>query len=271
MESFMSGQDFRTSPWWDLPIAAIDVETTGLSPQEDRIIEIAIVEMTKGVVSDRYCQLVDPERPIPEDSTRITGIKDSDVEDQPTFKDIGRAVSHRLTDRIILGYNVVFDRGFVENELIRIGETWPKDAILLDPLTLARGLFPDQRGFKLGLIAKRLNIPLEEAHRADHDAEAAGRILYAMRDQLPESLGELLELQSEWARAYAQRSANWRGGGRMADTSLVVEDTSSDQDGAYRLGPAYRYSKDSDRDPVRFIFRRLPTTGAARNAMRKLT
>ena len=90
-----------------------------------------------------------------------------------------------------------------------------------------------------------------------------------MRELLPENLGELLVLQSEWAKAYAQRAASWRGGNRMADTSLVVEDNAPGQAENYRLGPAYRYSRDPDVDPMRFIFRRLPTTGANRQAAPK--
>ena len=67
------------APWWDLPIAALDVETTGLNDDVDTIIEIAVVHMRAGEVEDRFCSLVNPGRPIPEDSTRITGITDDDV------------------------------------------------------------------------------------------------------------------------------------------------------------------------------------------------
>lgn len=250
--------------WWDLPIAAIDVETTGLDATADRIIEIAVVHMRAGVVEERYCSLVNPGRPVGPDSERITGISDADVADAPPFSEIAAEVAQRLQGHGILAYNLGFDRAFVENELRVCELAWPTDAPLIDPLTLARGIFPEQRGFKLGRVAERLGIELVEAHRADHDAAAAGEILYAMRAHLPEGLRDLLELQSEWAQDHARRTANWRGGARKADPSLILRGEAADEDGVYRLGPAYRYSRDGDVDPLRFIFRRLPAGGSSR-------
>ncbi len=251
--------------WWDLPIAAVDVETTGLSAETDRIIEVAIVHMCGGEVQDRYCTLVNPQTPIGPDSTRITGITDADVKNAPTFPKIAKEVAARLKGRAVLAYNLSFDRGFLERALNDSGESWDNDAPQLDPLILARGIFPDRRSFKLGVIARRLNIPLEEAHRADHDAEAAGNVLYAMREHLPVRLQELLELQSEWAIAYARKTAHWRSGPREADANLILGDSEATEDGDYRLGPSYRYNRDADFDPLRFIYRRLSPPGGSRS------
>ncbi len=251
--------------WWDLPIAAVDVETTGLSADDNHIIEVAIVHMCAGEVQDRYCTLVNPKTPIGKDSTRITGITDADVANAPTFPKIAKEVASRLSGRAVLAYNLAFDRGFLERALTAAGESWSDDAPQLDPLILARGIYPERRSFKLGVIARRLNIPLEEAHRADHDAEAAGNILYAMREHLPVRLQELLELQSEWAIAYARKTANWRSGPREADASLILGDTDESDDGDYRLGPSYRYSRDPDFDPLRFIYRRLSPSGGSKS------
>ncbi len=243
--------------WWELPIAAIDVETTGLSADSDKIIEIAVVHMRAGQVEDRYCQLVQPGIPVGPDSQRITGISDADLEGAPVFADIAEEVERRLTGRAILAYNLAFDRGFVAKALRAHGRSWPADSPELDPLVLARGVFPEQRGFKLGMITERLGIPLEEAHRADHDAEAAGRVLYAMRDLLPARTEELLELQSAWVVEQAQATSGWRRP-READAHLVLGDAPGG-DGLFRLGPSYRYGQDADLDPLRFVFRRLRT------------
>ena len=250
--------------WWDQPIVALDVETTGLSAEDDKIIEIALVKMRADQVEDVYCTLVQPGRPVGPDSERITGISDKDLEGAPRFEEIAAEVHSRLEGCAVLAYNLAFDRGFIQKALKENGFAWPETAPMLDPLILARGVFPDQRGYKLGLIAKRVGVSLEEAHRASHDAEAAGRVLYAMVDLLPEKLKELLELQSEWAADFARRTSNWRGGGRAADESLILTEAQASDDGLYRMGPAYRYNRDPDVDPLRFIFRKLPTSGGAR-------
>ncbi len=247
--------------WWDLPIAALDVETTGLDPKNDAIIEIAIVHMRAGEVEESWSSLVHPGRPIGPDAQRITGITDADVADAPRFADVAEETAARLEGRAILAYNLAFDREFVERALDAGGRQWPEKAVLLDPLILARGLFPDVRSRKLARIAERLGVTLEEAHRAEADAEAAGRVLYGMRAHLPDALSELLELQSQWAVAYARDTASWRGGAREADPALVLMESPTTDDGSYRLGPAYRYGRDPDVDPLRFIFRRLPATG----------
>jgi len=250
--------------WWDLPIVALDVETTGLSADEDKIIEVALVHMRAGEVEDVYCKLVQPGRPIGPDAERITGITDEDVKDAPRFEEIAHEVAAMLENRAVLAYNLSFDRGFIEKALGESGLSWPETAPMLDPLILARGLFPDQRGFKLGIIAKKVGVSLEEAHRASHDAEAAGRVLYAMGDLLPANLQELLELQSEWAAAFSRKTAGWRGGSRGGHESLILTENQASDDGLYRMGPAYRYNRDPDLDPLRFIFRKLPTSGGTR-------
>ncbi len=250
--------------WWDMPIAALDLETTGLSDETDQIVEVGIIWMRAGEVEKRYCKLVNPGCPIPEDSSKITGITDEDVKDAPSFAEIADEVAEHLQGRAILAYNLSFDKGFLERDLKLHGHEWP-DSPSFDPLVLARGVFPGQRGYKLGLIAKRLEIPLEEAHRADHDAEAAARVMYAMGDHLPARLNELLELQSAWAIEQARSTAHWRRGPRQADASLVLGDSDAGDDDTFRLGPSYRYSRESDRDPLRFIYRRLPTSGGNRS------
>ena len=247
--------------WWDLPIAALDVETTGLDPKNDAIIEIAIVHMRAGEVEEAWGTLVQPGRPVGPDSQRITGISDADLVDAPRFAEIAKEVSERLEGRALLAYNLAFDREFIERALTANGLDWPPDAVVFDPLILARGRYPELKSRKLGRIAEHLGVPLEEAHRAAADAEAAGRVLYAMRQQLPEELSLLLELQSDFALAYARETASWRGGAREADPALVLMGGATAEDGSYRLGPAYRYGRDPDLDPLRFIFRRLPTTG----------
>lgn len=237
--------------WKDLPLAVLDVETTGLDPIGDRVIEVGIIRFEGGEVVETYGELINPERPIPADSTRITGITDDDVADKPTFAELAPEIHKRLQGVGIVAYNLSFDRSFMRNELERCGYAWPDDAPTLDPLIFARQFFKNHPRKNLGAISKLLGIPLEEAHRATHDATVTGHVLFAFADRLPESLEQLLLLQAQWEAAQASDMSGWRGrsGGNNAFGALSSEQPIG-------LGPAYVYGDEAD--PLRALYMSVP-------------
>ena len=234
--------------WKDLPLAVIDVETTGLDASVDRVMEIAIIRFENGQVVDRYGQLVNPGIPIPADSMRITGIKDEDVKDQPRFEEIAHEVHRRLQDVGLVAYNMSFDRGFIKAELERLDLFWPSDSPTLDPLIFARQFFRNAPRKNLAAISKLLGIPLEEAHRAVHDAEVAGKVLFAFEDRLPEDLDQLLMLQAQWEQAQASEMSSWRG--------FEMSSLGASLDAPVGLGPAYVYGDEAD--PLRALYMTVP-------------
>lgn len=238
--------------WQDLPLSVLDVETTGLDPEDHRVTEVGIIRFEQGEVVEEYGQLVNPQRPIPEESTSVTGISDDDVADAPTFDEIAGEVHRRLLDVGIVAYNLSFDRKFLEMELSRCGYDWPEEAPTLDPLIFARQFFKDQHRKNLGTVCDLLGIPLEEAHRATNDARVTGRVLYEFADRLPEELDELLMLQAQWEQLQAQQMADWK---RADDTDA---DTLSDAFGnnTVGLGPAYIYGDEND--PLRALYQSVP-------------
>lgn len=240
--------------WKDLPLAVIDVETTGLDPIGDRVIEVGIIRFEGGQVVETYGELINPERPIPADSTRITGITDADVADKPTFAELAPEMVKRLQGVGIVAYNLSFDRSFMRNELERCGLGWPDEAPTLDPLIFARQFFKNHPRKNLGAISKLLGIPLEEAHRATHDATVTGHVLFAFADRLPESLEQLLLLQAQWEAAQAADTSGWRGrsGGNNAFGSL----SGSAEEAPIGLGPAYIYGDEAD--PLRALYMSVP-------------
>ena len=137
--------------WKDQRIAVVDVETTGFSNQEDRVIEVGIVIFEQGEVVERYGQLVNPGRSIPEAVVKLTGIKDEDVASEPPFEQVAADVLKHLQDAVIVGYNLSFDKGFLSVELERAGLAWP-EASELDPLIFARQLHKGRGGNKLCLL-----------------------------------------------------------------------------------------------------------------------
>ncbi len=241
----------------DCPLAVLDVETTGFDATTDRVIEVAVVHMQGGVVTDRWGTLVNPERAVPEDVVRLTGIDPTQLPDAPRFADIAGELGARLTGRVFVAYNLTFDRGFVSAELGRVGLPFPADRFL-DPLVFVRELHRGAGSKKLGAVAERLGISLASAHRATDDAEAAGHILYRLSESLPARLGAMLLLQQQWEQSQKNEMAGWRGD-RGASASIGGQ-----VDRGNALGPAYLYGDDTD--PVRAMFRHLPDSGGARKS-----
>ena len=234
--------------WQDLPLAVIDVETTGFDPKQgDRIIEIGIIRFEHEEVIETYGELINPERDVPPEVTKITGIKPEDLVDKPTFKEIAHEVYRRLQGVGIVAYNLSFDRGFVTEELERCGLTWPEHAPTLDPLIFARQFFKNSPRKNLGAICKKLGIELEEAHRATHDATVTGHLLHAFADKLPEDLQDLITLQAQWEAAQASEMSHWRG-------NFSLGSSSSEQ--LIGLGPAYIYGDEAD--PLRALYASVP-------------
>lgn len=233
--------------WLDLPLAVIDVETTGFDAKQDRIIEIAIIRFEHRQVVETYGQLISPGRPVPPEVTRITGIKDEDLDGMPPFGEVAAEVHARLQGVGIVAYNLNFDRGFVTEELKRCGLDWPHQAPTLDPLIFARQLFKNSPRKNLGAISKLLGIPLEEAHRATHDATVTGHILYAFAERLPERLDDLIALQSQWEAAQASETSHWKGNFSLGSSSV---------ERVIGLGPAYIYGDETD--PLRALYMSVP-------------
>ncbi|NUN13468.1 MAG: 3'-5' exonuclease [Myxococcales bacterium] len=251
--------------WRNIPFVAVDVETTGLSAEDDRVIEVGIVRFVNGEVVDRYGQIVDPVRSIPDEVVALTGIKQQDVNGMPRFVDIADDVLSRLSGSVIVAYNLSFDRSFLAAELSRSGASWPADVPCIDPLIFARQLHKNQGSKKLGAVAARMGIPLVNAHRAVDDAEVAGKVLLAFADQLPQELGHLLELQTQWEELANVEQAAWRrnksSGGddpfrrSGANTTRVAGELPA-------LGPMYAWGEETD--PIRAMFMSLPDANTRR-------
>lgn len=238
--------------WRETGFAALDFETTGRDASTDRIIEIGIAVFSQGEVVDRWQQLVQPGFTLPEEITRITNITDEMLADAPTFDAVADELARRLDGRVLLAYNHEFDLGFLVAEFARLGRPIVPGPCL-DPYPFvwkhlqleAKAI----RNAKLGTAAEYLGIPLDHAHRADYDAEAAGRVLLALdeRADLPSRVGEMIEVQAMIDTMRAERFRRGRPGGGAA---LQGGDTT------IGLGAAYVYGPEAD--PVRALIQQLP-------------
>lgn len=153
----------------DLPLAFLDVETTGLAPRwGDRVCEIAVVHARVDLVQATWASLIDPERPISPGAAAVNGLRDDDVRGAPRFAVLADLVLEWLCDRVIVCHNAPFDLSFVASEMRRIGRPFNAPAVI-DTLQLARHCY-SFRSNSLGRVAAALEIPTPDAHRALGDA-----------------------------------------------------------------------------------------------------
>lgn len=154
---------------------AMDLETTGLNPRLDKIIEIGAVKVREGIITDTFCTYVNPARSIPERITQITGIRDEDVLGAPYIEEVLPQFMEFLGSNYLLGHNIIFDYSFVKKAAVNQKLSFEREGI--DTLRIARRFLTELESKNLGFLCKHYEIPLEEAHRAYHDAKAA-HLLY---------------------------------------------------------------------------------------------
>jgi len=199
-------------------IVALDLETTGLSPQFDAIIEIgavkfAIIEIGavkfKGSRNEgEFHSLVNPGREIPPEITQLTGITNNMVANAPRIDKVLPQLVQFVGDAPVLGHNVRFDLGFVQKY------NYLRNNAEIDTFDLASVLLPKMGRYSLGSLAVALKIPLPATHRALDDARVTAalfRLLAPLAEDLP------LEILAEIVNQ--GRDVNWGGGWAFAQAA----------------------------------------------------
>lgn len=205
------------APWEELEVALLDVETTGRDASVDRVVEVGIV-FRRGDEFVKHNWLIDPGIPIPAEVSAIHHITDDMVRGKPRFEGVAREIADVLRGRIPAAYNAPFDRAFMMNEFSRVKYDTAGIAALtrevewIDPLIWARDIQSNERSRSLGDVAARLGISLDNAHRAQDDAEAALRVLYALgRDpRVPRGYGAFVLEQRRIGQLQADARRRWR-------------------------------------------------------------
>ena len=198
-------------------ILAVDVETTGLSISEDKIVELGGVYVKGGWrCGPPFCSKVNPERYIPIDATRIHGIAEEDVAKAPTWKTVAGWFRQHLdkADPIVCGYNILnFDLPMINSENQRAGIDWQLDHTkTLDPFIFARWHHPEVQS-RLGKICSfyGLELPEEAAHSADADSEVTALLVTAMvwSGYMPDDLNQALEQQAQFQTQMEEEKKRW--------------------------------------------------------------
>ncbi len=159
----------------------VDVETTGGKGENHRVTEIGAVKVRNGEIVDRFQTLLNPQRTIPPNIVRLTGITPAMVEDAPYFMDIADDFEAFMEDAIFVAHNVEFDYGFISREFARLGRGF-RHAKLCTCSSM-RKLYPGHRSYSLASLCQQYDISLQQHHRALCDAEAAAELLLLINEK----------------------------------------------------------------------------------------
>jgi DNA polymerase-3 subunit alpha (Gram-positive type) len=161
-----------------------DIETTGFSPVNNRIIEIGAVKVCGGRVTERFSTFVNPQVPIPFEIEKLTSIRDDMVMDAPLIEEVLPKFLEFCQGCILVAHNAGFDMSFMLENARR--QNLPMEHTYIDTVGIARVLLPNQAKHTLDAVAKTLNISLENHHRAVDDAECTAWIFVKLIQMLEE-------------------------------------------------------------------------------------
>ena len=155
-------------------VVIFDIETTGFSPEKDRIIEIGAVKIKNGQIADRFSSFVNPQMPISDKISRLTGITDDMVSGAPVIETVLEQFVDFCGDAVLVAHNAAFDMGFIKANAKRQGMDF--SPAYIDTVEMARGALPELESHKLNVVAQALGVSLQGHHRAVNDAEATAQI-----------------------------------------------------------------------------------------------
>ncbi len=168
----------------DTVYCVFDLETTGISPKTEKITEIGAIKIKNGEVIDTFECFVNPEKPIPERVVEITHITDDMVKDAETIETVLPKFLDFVGDSVLVAHNAEFDIGYIKHNCklqnIEFENTY------IDTLPLAKDIFPDFKKYKLGIIADKLGIQVDVAHRALDDVKTLVQVFNVMVEKLKE-------------------------------------------------------------------------------------
>ena len=169
---------------FDEEFVAFDLETTGLSSKNDRIIEIGAVIMKNGQEVDRFQTFVDPERTLERKIVDLTGISDDMLKGAPKIEEVLPKFLEFIGDRVLVAHNSDFDTGFIRAECERLG--YPYNYTAADTLILSQNLLSHLNKFKLDIVSNALSLPEFNHHRAADDSLTCGLIMAKLMQKLEE-------------------------------------------------------------------------------------
>jgi DNA polymerase III subunit epsilon len=170
---------------FDRDLIIIDTETTGMSAFHDRVIELAMIRVSKNKIIDKFTTLINPQKRISPFITSFTGITNEELKDAPIFEDVKTRVLELLDGAVFVAHNVRFDYSFIKTELKRIGINYKAKTFCT--VRLSRRLYPEHRSHSLESVIARHNFKFESRHRAYDDAFVLWQFLQKIKKTFPKA------------------------------------------------------------------------------------
>lgn len=176
-----------------LSYVVFDIESTGLSPLTNKIIEIGAVKIQNGEVVDRFSQLIDPKENLTDEIINLTHINDAMLRGQPVIEEVLPLFLAFAKDCVLVAHNADFDVSFIRAAAQKQGLSF--DRVYADTLRLSRELLTELKTHRLNKVCDYLGIRLEGHHRAVNDAEATAfvflKLIKLLQERNINTAGEL--------------------------------------------------------------------------------
>ena len=190
---------------------ALDLETTGIQPKTDAVIEIGAVRFHGNRTVGTFCTLINPGRPIPPEASAVNGITDDMVAGSPSIETVLAELADFCGDLPLVAHNAPFDFKFLLAAVEKHRARAPK-GVVLDSCALARIIFPGMFNYKLGTLVRHFGFPSGTFHRAEEDGVYCGLLFARIVEALekagqPASIHALLELTKQPPLKFPQYEA----------------------------------------------------------------
>jgi DNA polymerase-3 subunit epsilon len=233
------------------PLVVFDLETTGLDLVKDRIIQISYIKVYPNGNEERGDELINPERPIPQMITELTGISDDDVKDKPTFKELAQTIADKFTGCDFAGFNSNhFDVPLLAEEFLRAGIDFDfSKCRLIDACNIFRKMERRNLAAAYKFYCGRKMEEDFEAHRADQDTEATYRVLMGQLDKYAPGANEdeekVLENDMDKLAEFSKTNNNIDFAGRIVWGELKDRNgkTILDKDGNPKMVEVFNFGK----------------------------
>jgi DNA polymerase-3 subunit epsilon len=233
------------------PLVVFDLETTGLDLVKDRIIQISYIKVYPDGKEERGDELINPERPIPQLVTELTGISDDDVKDKPTFKELAQTIADKFTGCDFAGFNSNhFDVPLLAEEFLRAGIDFDfSKCRLIDACNIFRKMERRNLAAAYKFYCGRKMEEDFEAHRADQDTEATYRVLMGQLDKYAPGANEdeekVLENDMDKLAEFSKTNNNIDFAGRIVWGELKDRNgkTVLDKDGNPQMVEVFNFGK----------------------------
>jgi len=166
-----------------MDFVAFDLETTGIQPEADAIVEIGAVKFLDGIPQKPFSTLVNPQRLIPQEAIDVHGISNEEVRGQPVIRDLLGPLADYCGDLPLVAHNARFDFKFLETAIKKTRGPAPT-GVVLDTHALSKKVFPGLLNYRLETLTRHFEFPNTVFHRAFEDAEYCGKIFLRILETL---------------------------------------------------------------------------------------